>query len=283
MLPDSTEGRDPAAEIAAFLERRVAAGAQVRSGPLVAGLCGAQGIGKSTICRRLVDRLASRGYRTLVVGLDEIYLSRADRRDLARSIHPLLQTRGVPGTHDIELGLMLLQRIRAGQPVSVPVFDKAADDRVPRNQWLNAAPLPDIVLIEGWCIGATAQPPDELVMPVNDLEQDEDPDGIWRRFVNTQLAGRYQRLFAELDLLILLAAPDFDIVATWRGQQEDQLRNDLGPHRGGDHAMDKAELKRFIMHYERLTRHILAEMPRRADFVLQLDNDRRIVEVTEKS
>src|SRR6185437_8649015 len=77
-------------------------------GPLVLGLCGAQGSGKSILARSLADRFASRGRRVAVLSLDDLYLTKAERSRLAQEVHPLLGTRGVPGTHDVALGLQIL-------------------------------------------------------------------------------------------------------------------------------------------------------------------------------
>lgn len=283
MSPEAATGDHPGEVIARFIDRRIASRPQAERTPIVVGLCGAQGIGKSTISRRLVDDLAAKGYRTLVIGLDDLYLTQQARQELARTVHPLFQTRGVPGTHDVELGLSLLQAAKAGDRIALPAFDKMLDDRLPRERWKAVEARPDIILLEGWCVGALPQTPEELARPINALERDEDPDSKWRGYANAQLAGRYQALFDQLDLLILLAAPGFEVVAIWRGQQEDQMLGELGPDDVAYHVMNKAEIERFVLHYERLTRHILKEMPDRADLVLRLDKDRRIVGIQERS
>ncbi len=124
-------------------------------------------------------------------------------------------------------------------------------------------------------MGARAQAAGELDAPVNALERDEDGDGRWRRFVNAALAGDYQTLFGRIDALALLAAPGFDVVQGWRTQQEAELR----AAGGGSAVMNDAEIARFIQHYERLTRHILDEMPARADLVVALDAERGVTAV----
>ena len=87
------------------------------------------------------------------------------------------------------------------------------------------------------------------------------------------MADDYQRLFARVDALVLLAAPGFDVVAGWRLEQE----------QAGARAMDAVQIARFIAHYERLTRHILAEMPERADLVIRLDRDRKALSIVSRS
>lgn len=248
--------------------------------PLVVGLCGAQGSGKSTICAAVAGDLAADGLRVAVLSLDDLYLPRAERERLGREVHPLLVTRGVPGTHDPALGRAILGALAVGCRVSLPRFDKARDDRRPAAEWTQLPGPVDVLLFEGWCLGARPQAEGALDLPENALEAQEDTDGRWRRYVNRALAGEYQTLFGDLDLLILLAAPDFAIVRRWRGEQEEALRQ---AGSGGGRVMDGASLDRFVQHYERLTRHILSEMPARADLVLRLDEARRVTGASARS
>lgn len=246
-----------------------------RSGPLILGLCGSQGSGKSTLAAALCSALEAEGRSIAVLSLDDLYLGHEARADLARTVHPLFSTRGVPGTHDVAQGIALLEAIRAGEAVTLPRFDKARDEPAPQGQPV-LGPL-DLLIFEGWCVGAKPQDAAALVAPVNALEREEDAQGVWRTAVNTALAGPYADLFARIDRLVLLAAPGFEVVRGWRGQQEDELRARV--ERGeaqGSRVMDGPALDRFVQHYERLTRHILAEMPPRADLVLRLEPDRSI-------
>ena len=235
--------------------------------PLVVGLCGAQGSGKSTVSAAL----AARFERALTFSIDDLYLGRAARANLARQIHPLLATRGVPATHDPMLGVEVLNALERGQPAAAPRFDKAYDDRAPYESWPIVEAGCELVIFEGWCVGARPQTPEDLVEPVNRLEAEEDRDGRWRRHVNDALGSAYQQLFACIDMLALLAAPNWETVLGWRIQQEHELRAAIPEGTG---VMDDEEVERFVSHFERLTRHILAEMPERADLVLYL-NERR--------
>ncbi len=242
--------------------------------PLIVGLCGSQGSGKSTLAAALLPRLEARGFRTAILSLDGLYLTATDRATLGATVHPLLRTRGVPGTHDIALAHRMVDALGRPGIVQLPRFDKAADDRA-------ADTLPvegpvDLILFEGWCVGTMPEAPDALAAPVNSLERNKDPDGRWRRFVNMSLAGTYRTLFDRIDRLILLAAPSFDIVHRWRTQQEEDLR---ARSPAGAALMDATAIARFIQHYERLTRHILAEMPGRADLILRLNDDRGVIAV----
>ncbi len=239
-------------------------------GPFVLGVCGAQGSGKSTLAEGLTPRLTAKGLRAATLSIDDLYLSRAERARLGQVVHPLFVTRGVPGTHDAEAGLRLLDAIRAGDDVVLPRFDKAADDPASMGT-LVKGPL-DVLIFEGWCVGARAQDDAALLTPVNALEAERDPDVTWRRFVNLALATDYADLFARIDRLVLLAAPGFEVVRDWRIQQEHELRRRVGE---GARTMSDDEIGVFIQHYERLTRHILSDMPAYADLTLRLDEHRR--------
>jgi D-glycerate 3-kinase len=233
--------------------------------PLIIGIAGAQGSGKSTLAAQLSAALTAAGSVAAAVSLDDFYLTRARRHALARTVHPLLATRGVPGTHDLPLLLDVLLRVRSGRPVRLPVFDKLADDRLPPQHWPHFARI-DILILEGWCIGARAQPAALLAEPINALEATEDPHALWRIHINQSLAGSYQRAWAMLDVLAFLAAPNWETVPRWRAQQEASI--------GG--RMDAAAIARFCAHYERLTRWQLADTPRHAGMTLQLDEQRRV-------
>jgi len=240
----------------------------VRRKTALIGLCGPQGSGKSTIAAVAVKLLAQRRVNAIAVSLDDFYLTHDARQRLAREVHPLLATRGPPGTHDVAMAGGALDLLRAKGKVTLPRFDKASDNRTPRGSWTTIASPVDVVILEGWCVGAVAQGQQALATPVNDLERDEDPERVWRGYVNDQLDGPYQALFARLHDLVLIEAPGFEVVANWRLEQERKLRERTG---GG---MTDAEVIRFISHYERLTRWTQSEMPARADWVITLDKNR---------
>lgn len=238
--------------------------------PLVLGLCGAQGSGKSTVAARLAQRFE----RSAILSLDDLYLTRAERQRLAREVHPLLATRGVPGTHDVALGVATLAAVAGGEPAPLPRFDKATDDRVARSRWPAAPERTALIVFEGWCVGARPQAEESLIPPVNGLEAEEDASGTWRRYANAALATDYPALFESVGLLALMIPPDWSTVRRWRIQQEEALRS----ARGGDGpgVMDDVAAERFVGHFERLTRHIWSEMPRRADLCLRLTEEREV-------
>ncbi len=242
---------------------------QQQDGAHIVGLNGSQGSGKSTLAAQLQALLAQRhGLKAVVLALDDLYLPRAERDRLAREVHPLLRTRGVPGTHEVALGVNLLEELAVStEPVRIPKFIKAIDDRAPEEDWTAVSAPADLVLFEGWCVATPPQDEAALRQPLNELEAREDADGRWRRWVNEQLAIAYPPLFRRIDRTVFLQAPDFDSIFRWRQQQEAQNVQAAGASAA---AMDPAALRRFIQHYERLTRHALEVMPQRADVVIGL-------------
>ncbi|HHI77007.1 MAG TPA: hypothetical protein ENJ94_07525 [Gammaproteobacteria bacterium] len=261
--------------LATTLARRAAAAGR----PLLVGIHGCQGSGKSTLAALLAQLLReSHGLDCIDLSLDDFYLTHAERERLAQQVHPLLRTRGVPGTHDIGLLMRTLDALaRPGDAVAVPRFDKARDDRRPPDQWPRLQPPLDLVILEGWCLGVPPQSEAQLAEPVNALEAEEDPDGRWRRFVNERLAEDYQALHARVDYWIMLQAPGFDCVLAWRLEQERRLAERLSASGGDTGAlMDEARLRRFVAHYQRLTEHALRVLPDRVDRLFRLDPQRHI-------
>jgi len=251
---------------------------------LVLGVNGAQGSGKSTLCGFLALILElGYGFKVANLSLDDFYLTRAERGQLGCKVHPLLVTRGVPGTHDVDLALRTLKDLvaQAGVSVALPKFDKATDDRRPEAQWPLFKGPADVVLFEGWCMGIRPQSASALVEPVNSLERLEDPAGVWRRHVNQQLKESYARLFTQLDKLAFIQVPDMDCVLQWRGLQEQKLAESSKRLDNKHRLMDAKALRRFIMHYERLTRHALEEMPNHADLILNLNENHRFSHSTD--
>ena len=160
-----------------------------RQGPVIIGLCGAQGSGKSTLAEAMRRALVASGVTTAILSLDDLYLTRAERLALAPDVHPLFATRGVPGTHDIALGQAIFAALDRGEPVRLPRFDKALDDRAAESVWPSVEPPLDVLLFEGWCVGARPEEAAMLATPINALEAEEDDDGIWRRAANDALAA----------------------------------------------------------------------------------------------
>ena len=107
------------------------------------------------------------------------------------------------------------------------------------------------------------------------MEAEHDPDGRWRARFNQQLATDYRRWFDPIDHLIMLCAPSFEVVHQWRWQQEQKLIDKMGGNT--DQTMSEQQVATFIQYYERLTRHMLEEMPTRADTLIRLDEHRQVL------
>lgn len=251
---------------------------------LIIGLCGPQGSGKSTMAKVLEALLRElHSFSVAILSLDDLYLPREARGRLALEVHPLLITRGVPGTHDPARGIEVIKRLAAATPemmTRLPRFDKEFDEPRAEARQPIFVGRPHIVILEGWCVGAAPEAATALAEPVNELERVSDPDGRWRRYVNEQLAGRYQELFALIDLLIMLRSQNFEQIVSWRQEQEHQLAARLSLHyvdRDKLRIMNDDQVQEFVMLFERLTRHIAAEMPSRADIVVEIGASREIV------
>ncbi len=247
---------------------------------LILGINGAQGTGKSTLAEFLALVVATLfDWRCAVLSIDDFYLTRAERQQLSRAVHPLLRTRGVPGTHDTHLLARTLDRLRAlgtDDTLALPRFDKSIDDRMPEADWPRIRGPVDLVILEGWCVGSLAGDPSELEVPVNELERNEDTDLSWRRWVEQRLRDDYEPLFAALDRLVLLAAPSWDAVYRWRLEQEQKLAERTGGRGSG--IMSPDEVARFIQHYERITRRNLDALPETADAILVLGEDHAVID-----
>ena len=234
--------------------------------PTVIGISGAQGSGKSTLANEVALRLNAAGIKADAVSLDDYYLSKAQRQSLAGQVHPLLLQRGVPGTHDIGRAIADANAVLAGQAVALPQFDKALDEP------FAAKPVQqlDVLIVEGWCLGTKAQAQSELSSPVNELEQGEDGDCIWRRYVNRQLETGYAEYWLLLQRLIWLKAPDWQAVCRWRAQQEQQLWQKRGK------GMTPEQLARFMLPFQRLTQASWQQLPQLADYTIELDQQHNV-------
>ncbi|MGH1440975.1 MAG: hypothetical protein ACRBBR_12735 [Cellvibrionaceae bacterium] len=248
---------------------------------LLVGINGSQGSGKSTLAAFLEQLLTKTYNRTVAnLSIDDFYHTKEYRQKLALNKHPLFKTRGVPGTHDTELLKQTLFDLQQHQGVTaIPRFDKATDNRCPNSQWSQIKTPVDIILLEGWCIGVTAQDSNSLSKAVNMLEEKEDSEGHWRKEINTLIDKEYRALFSNIDHLIMLKAPDFQCVYQWRQKQEDKLRqshNAQNNESSTANIMNTTELQRFIEHYQRLTEHMLCYLPKQADVVFELDYQHQI-------
>lgn len=252
---------------------------------LIVGVNGAQGTGKSTLTRFLSFLLEIEyNQSTASFSLDDIYLTRLQRNELAMMVHPMLAVRGVPGTHDIELGMKVIRELEEAGPEAttlIPSFDKAVDDRAPQERWTRFIGKPAVIIVEGWCAGSTPERPKALEKPLNDLEREEDSKGVWRRYVNGQLETSYRDFFALFDILVFIPVPQWELVYEWRLLQEQKLKERCKSQGLDDSAvMSPEQVRRFVQYYERVTRRSLEEMAERADYVLVMDEEHRIQSVS---
>jgi len=242
---------------------------------LLIGINGAQGTGKSTLASFLKAALNSKAdWHVAVLSIDDFYLTKSERSELADEIHPLLGTRGVPGTHDIGMlsdCIDKLVTLDAESTLHLPYFDKAKDDRADKSAWPATKGPIDLIIIEGWCVGSMPQDASELIEPINALEEREDKTGEWRTFVNERLQDDYAQLFMRLDVLVFLQAPGFSAIHRWRLIQEEKLAAAKPEDSSG--IMSSQQLTRFIQHYERITRNNLAVLPESADVVLEFNDN----------
>ena len=246
----------------------------------IIGINGCQGSGKSTLADYLCTRITSEFNVTAVpLSLDDFYLTKAQRQKLSQDIHPLLATRGVPGTHDVDLAIDTINRLKTSKNTHITRFDKSTDDRVAKADSSSIQGPVGLIVIEGWCFGAESVHQQELLEPSNDLERQYDTDGVWRQYVNSALAGDYQTLFNMADRLVMLAAPSFDRVFQWRLEQEQKLIEALTLHKNKrltSNAMNEKEIEHFIGYFQRITEHCLLTIPERADHLYRLNNDRSV-------
>lgn len=248
----------------------------------VLGINGAQGTGKSTLASLLKLFLeVGAGLNVVALSLDDFYVTREERNTLARTVHPMLRVRGVPGTHDIQFASATIDALihaKPGTVVSLPRFDKSIDDRQSESAWPTATTPVDLIIFEGWCVGSMPENNAALQQSVNALETEHDQHRVWRHYVNEQLATNYQTLFTLMDGIVMLKAPSMKLILEWRWLQEKKLIDLKGD--SGFGAMNQKQVQRFIQYYERLTRHNLIEMPSKADLVYHVDNDHGINDTT---
>ncbi len=272
----------------ATLEERVAplgervAALQSRLGrPILVAINGCQGSGKSTWAAALEWLMRdNHSLNAVALSLDDFYLTRAERDELSRKVHPLLATRGVPGTHDMDLlGSVLNQLLSGSGNTLIPRFDKAIDDRVDSACWQTVATPIQVVLLEGWCLGVESEEDETLLAPVNALESSQDEQCIWRRYVNDNITKHYTKLFDRSDLRVMLKAPSFECVHGWRLEQEQKLSARRSSPVEDCALMSSEEILQFIQFYQRHTIQLLQNLPKHVHVLFHMNLQREIVEV----
>ena len=240
----------------------------------IIGLSGGQGAGKSTITGILKFILKRKyGLDLCVFSIDDFYKTKAERKKMSKKVHPLFLTRGVPGTHDVNLINKTIKKLKKQKfrTVLIPKFDKSIDDRSKKHNWQKIKKPPHLVIFEGWCVGAKHQKNNELKKPINLIEKKHDPDLIWRKTVNNSLKNQYKKLFNKIDRLVYLKAPNFNNILKWRLLQEQKMKLTSKTKK----TMSKSQIREFIMFYERITMHMMKNFSIISDLTVFLDKSHR--------
>ena len=244
----------------------------------IVGLSGGQGSGKSTITQIIKIILENLyGLNVVFFSIDDFYKTLKERKELSKKKHELFLTRGVPGTHDTKLLNKIFNVLMKKQfkIVHIPQFDKSSDDRFPKSKWIKISKRPQIIIFEGWCIGAKSENNKELKRPINILEKNYDNKLTWRKQVNNELKKNYLKIFKKINHLIFLKVPNFQSVYRWRLLQEHKLQLILKNKK----TMSSNQIKKFIMYYERTTKQMLKDLPHRANTVLYLDKKHKLTKI----
>ena len=247
-----------------------------KGGTLFLGLSGAQGSGKTTISEILkiiIKKLFKR--KIQIISIDNFYKTLQERKEMSSKIHNLLRTRGVPGTHDINLLKKTLFNLNKKnfKIFRSPRFDKSIDDRVKKKYWDIIKNKPEIIILEGWCVGAKPQSQNKIKKTVNNLEKNEDKNFIWRKYANEKLKKEYKSLFSIIDNFIFIKIPNYRMVFKWRSIQEKKLRKKSHSNKK---IMNSKEIKRFIMFYQRIALQMIKDLSKSASVVMYLKKNHEI-------
>ena len=255
-----------------------------KKNPYLVGLAGGQGTGKTTISSIL--SIILRKYFKLnvfVISIDDFYKTRKERFLLSKKIHPSLMTRGVPGTHDINIMLDFFKKAKSKKfkSLKLPKFNKAIDDRYKKKFWYSIKKKPDVIIFEGWCVGAKAEKNNTLKKAINSLEKMDDKKLIWRKHVNNQLKSKYKKLYNQLNCLLFLKAKNFSLLQEWRLKQEKKLwlKNSKSSN---NKIMNKKDVFKFMQTYQRVTQNMLRFAPKYASIILNLNSNHQIKSVVYK-
>jgi D-glycerate 3-kinase len=252
--------------------------------PLLIGLAGGQGTGKTTISS-ILTLILQKYFKLNVfkISIDDFYKTRRDRKLLSKNKHPLLMTRGVPGTHDVGLMLQFFKRIKSKKfkNLEIPKFNKAIDDRCKKSLWHKIKTKPDVVIFEGWCVGAKPQTVKQLKKPINSIEKDYDKELKWRSHVNKQLKTKYRTLFKQLDGLLYLKAKNFNLLRNWRLKQERKLWLQT-KNKKNLKIMSNGDVINFMQTYQRITEQMFKDAIKISSIILNLNNNHQIQNINFK-
>ena len=246
--------------------------------PYFVGLAGGQGTGKTTISS-LIKIILTKYFELKVfrISIDDFYKTRKERINLSKRVHPMLLTRGVPGTHDIKMMLNFFRKVKSKKfkKLKLPTFNKAIDDRFSKKKWYDLKSKPDVIIFEGWCVGAKSEKNNSLKKSINSMEKVKDKKQIWRKYVNQQLKSKYKNLYSQLNCLIYLKAKNFSLLQKWRLKQERKLW--LNSKRNLKlKIMNKENVINFMQTYQRITQNMFRYMPKYASIILNLNSNHEI-------
>ena len=244
--------------------------------PYFVGLAGGQGTGKTTISS-LIRIILIKYFRLNVfrISIDDFYKTRKERINLSKRVHPMLLTRGVPGTHDINMMLNFFRNSKSKKfkRLKLPTFNKAIDNRFNKKKWYDLKKRPDVIIFEGWCVGAKSEKNNTLTKTINSMEKIKDQKQVWRKYVNHQLKSKYKNLYSQLNCLIFLKAKNFSLLQKWRLKQERKLRV---KSKVKSKIMSKADVLNFMQTYQRITQNMFRNMPKYASVIFNLNSNHQI-------
>lgn len=249
---------------------KIASQRQKLGHPLIQGILGVQGTGKTTMSKALTLILQELGYRTLNLSLDDLYKTYRDRLVLTQQ-DPRLIWRGPPGTHDIDIGLNLLDQIHQSQSqIIVPRFDKSAYNGAGDRTNPEIVTDVDILLFEGWFVGVRPINPQDFNTAPPPILTDQDRS--FARDMNRQLEN-YLPLWERLDSLIVLYPTDYRCSLIWRKQAEQQMIAT------GKSGMSESEIEQFVNYFWRslhpeLFIKPLVKSAKLVDLVIEINRDR---------
>ena len=246
--------------------------------PYFVGLAGGQGTGKTTISS-LIKIILTKYFKLKVfkISIDDFYKTRKERLSLSKRVHPMLLTRGVPGTHDINMMLNFFRKAKSKKfkRLKIPTFNKAIDDRSNKKKWHDLKEKPDVIIFEGWCVGAKSEKSTTLKKTINSMERAKDQKLIWRKFVNQQLKLKYKSLYSQLNCLIYLKAKNFSLLQKWRLKQERKLWLKSKSNQNLK-IMSRGDVINFMQTYQRITQNMFKNMPKFASIIFNLNTNHQI-------
>ena len=253
----------------------------IKKRPFFVGLAGGQGTGKTTISS-LIKIILTKYFKLKVfrISIDDFYKTRKERINLSKRVHPMLLIRGVPGTHDINMMLSFFKKAKSKKfkRLKLPTFNKAIDDRYNKKFWYKIKKKPDILILEGWCVGAKPEKENTLYTPINKLEKNLDSKKKWRLHVNNQLKNKYSKLFNQMHSLLYLKAKNFNVLKSWRIKQEKKLRF-KNKNKKNNKIMNNLEVLNFMMTYQRITQNMFKIAPKHSSIIIDLNDRHQIKRV----